>query len=164
MGAIASQITSLAIVYSIVYSGADQSKHQSSMSLAFVWGIHRGPVNSPHKWPVTRKIFPFDDVIMVSNLSIHLSYTKNIILPVWYIHDDIVTWNCFPPDYDVMEALSALLSLWAENPPVNVEFPHKGTVTRIFVVRLLLVCVNCWKKNTRLTVNSKRHDGHLTSP
>ena len=34
------------------------------MSLAFVWGIHRGPVNSPHKWPVMRKMFPFDDVIM----------------------------------------------------------------------------------------------------
>ena len=64
MDAIASQITSLTIVYSNVYSGADQSKHQSSASLAFVWGIHRGPVNSPHKWPVTRKMFPFDDVIM----------------------------------------------------------------------------------------------------
>ena len=57
MGAMASQITSLTIVYSTVYSGADQSKHQSSASLAFVWGIHRGPVNSPHKWPVTRKCF-----------------------------------------------------------------------------------------------------------
>ena len=64
MGAIASQITSLTIVYSTVYSGLDQRKHQSSASLAFVWGIHRGPVNSPHKWPVTRKMFPFDDVIM----------------------------------------------------------------------------------------------------
>ena len=49
MGTIASQITSLTIVYSIVYSDADQSKHQSSASLAFVRGIHRGPVNSPHK-------------------------------------------------------------------------------------------------------------------
>ena len=39
-------------------------KHQSSASLAFVRGIHRGPVNSPHKWPVMRKLFPFDDVIM----------------------------------------------------------------------------------------------------
>ena len=64
MGKIASQITSLAIVYSTVYSDADQRKHQSSASLAFVRGIHRGPVNSPHKWPVTRKMFPFDDVIM----------------------------------------------------------------------------------------------------
>ena len=64
MGAIASQITSLTIVYSTVYSDADQRKHQSSASLAFVRGIHRGAVNSPHKWPVTRKMFPFDDVIM----------------------------------------------------------------------------------------------------
>ena len=64
MGTVASQITSLRIVYTTVYSDADQRKHQSSASLAFVWGIHRGPVNSPHKWPVTRKIFPFDDVIM----------------------------------------------------------------------------------------------------
>ena len=66
MGAIASQITSPTIVYSIVYLDADQRKHQSSASLAFVWGIHRGPVNSPHKWPVTRKKLPFDDVIMCS--------------------------------------------------------------------------------------------------
>ena len=64
MEAIASQITSLTIVYSIVYSDADQRKHQSSASLVFVWRIHRGPVNSPHKWPVTRKMFLFDDVIM----------------------------------------------------------------------------------------------------
>ena len=65
MGTMAPQITSLTIVYSTVYSGTDQSKHQSSTSLAFVWGIHRGPVNSPHKWPVTWKMFPFDDVIMI---------------------------------------------------------------------------------------------------
>ena len=64
MGAMASQITSLTIVYPIVYSGTDQRKHQSSASLAFVRGIHRWPVNSPHKGPVTRKMFPFDDVIM----------------------------------------------------------------------------------------------------
>ena len=64
MGALASQITSLTTVYSIVYSDANQGKHQSSASLAFIWGIHRGPVNSPHKWPVTRNMFPFDDVIM----------------------------------------------------------------------------------------------------
>ena len=64
MGAVASEITSLTIVYSTVYSGADQRKHQSSASLAFVRGIHRWPVSSPHKWPVTRKMFPFDDDIM----------------------------------------------------------------------------------------------------
>ena len=68
MGTIASQITSLTIVYSTVYSDADQRKHQSSTSLAFVWGIHWGAVNSPHKWPVTRKMFQFDEVIMFSTV------------------------------------------------------------------------------------------------
>ena len=66
MGAVASQITSPTIVYSNVYSDADQRKHQSSASLAFVQGIHRRPVNSLHKGPVMRKMFPFDDVIMES--------------------------------------------------------------------------------------------------
>ena len=67
MSTMASEITSHTIVCSNVYSGADQRKHQSSASLAFVWGNHRWPVNSPHKWPVTRKMFPFDDVIMKRN-------------------------------------------------------------------------------------------------
>ena len=73
MSAMASLITSLTSVYSIVHPGADQRKHQSSASLAFVRGIHRRPVNSPHKWPVTRKMFPFDDVIMTS-LALGLSH------------------------------------------------------------------------------------------
>ena len=64
MSAMASQITSLTIVYSTVYSGVDQRRHQSSESLAFVPWIHRWPVNSPHKGPVTRQMFPFDGVIM----------------------------------------------------------------------------------------------------
>ena len=63
MNAMASQITRLTIIFSFDYSGADQTKHQSYASLAFVRGIHRGPVNSPHKRPVTRQMFPFDDVI-----------------------------------------------------------------------------------------------------
>ena len=42
--------------------GVDQRKHQSSASLAFVRGIHRWPMNSPHKGAVTRKMFSFDDV------------------------------------------------------------------------------------------------------
>ena len=67
LGAVASQITSLTIVYSVystVDSDADQRKHHSSASLAFVRGIHRGPLISPHKWPVTQKMIPFHDVII----------------------------------------------------------------------------------------------------
>ena len=64
MSAMASQITSITIVYWTVSSGANQRKHYSSPWQAFVWGIHRLPMNSPHKGPVTRKMFSFDDVIM----------------------------------------------------------------------------------------------------
>ena len=94
MGAMASQLTSLTIVYSTV--NANQRKNQSSASLAFVWGIHRWPVNSPHKGPVTQKMFPFDDVIMTLrqstgtvtiaklNMSSKLSFSKICSLVRWF--------------------------------------------------------------------------------
>ena len=75
MGTIAPQITRLTIVYSTVYSGADQRKRQSSASLVFMRGINRWPVNSPHKGPVTRKMLPFDDVIMFMN--------ENLCILIW---------------------------------------------------------------------------------
>ena len=65
MGAMASQITGVSIAQPTVCSGADQRKHQSLALLAFVKGIHRSPVNSLHKGSVTRKMFPFNVVIMV---------------------------------------------------------------------------------------------------
>ena len=64
MSTMTSQITSLETVYPIVYSGTDQRKYRSFASLAFVRGIHRSPVNSPHKGSVMRKTFPFHDIIM----------------------------------------------------------------------------------------------------
>ena len=75
MSTMASQITSVSMVCSTVCSGTDQRKRQSSALLSFVWGIHRSPVNSPQKRPVTRKMFPFGDVIMISQT-----------LKCWYIH------------------------------------------------------------------------------
>ena len=74
MGTMASHITNLTIVYSTVYSDADQRKHQSSASLAFARGIHRGPVNSPHKWPVTRKMLSFDDEVIMEEP--HVGWVK----------------------------------------------------------------------------------------
>ena len=94
MSALASQITSLTVVYSTVYLSADQRKHQSFASLAFVRGLHRGPVNSPHKWPVTRKMFPFDNVIIdsyyrpqnkVTSTPLRLRWT----VVWWHIHIDM---------------------------------------------------------------------------
>ena len=103
MGAIASQITSLATVFSTVYSDADQSKYQSSASLAIVRGIHWSPVNSPHKGPVTRKMFPFDDVIMLCRFRGYhctvMSYghhgveiTGNSTVCLFFVFMQIVDW------------------------------------------------------------------------
>ena len=119
MGAITSQITSLTIVYSTVYSDADQRKHQSSASLAFVRGIHRGPVNSPHKWPVTRKMFPFGDVIMDR------------------CHDDIIKWKHFLRHWPFVLGIH-----WS---PVN--SPHKGQWCRALMFSLIWAWTNCWINN-----------------
>ena len=78
MRAMASQITGVSIIYSTVCSGVDQRKHQSSASLAFVRGIHRSAVYSPHKGPVTRIMFPFNDVITRS--------IKNCDQPYCFVH------------------------------------------------------------------------------
>ena len=107
MGAIASQIYSLTIVYSSVYSDADRRKHQSSASLAFVWGIHRGPVNSPPKWPVTRKMFRFDDVIMPKPVAPHMPG--------------------FPVDNTGQEQLTrTLFFLYFFVPPDTLSYSNKG--------------------------------------
>ena len=90
MSAMASQITGLTIVYSAVYSGTDKKKHQSSASLAFVRGIHWWPVNSPHKWPVMRSMFP----LMTSSCPADVWVKSTVILP------QQASWNmgnmCWP--------------------------------------------------------------------
>ena len=94
MSAMTSLFTSLTIVYSTVYSDADLRKHQSSASLAFVWGIHRGPVNSPNKWPLTQKMFPFDDAIIdhylcigetLKHISVHWREHENQLGANWFV-------------------------------------------------------------------------------
>ena len=74
MNARSSQISSLTIVYLTVYSRRRWKKTSKLASLAFVWGIHRWPVYSPHRRPVTRKIFPFDDVTMCFQETCHCCY------------------------------------------------------------------------------------------
>ena len=118
MSAMASQITSLTIVYSTVYSDADQRKHQSSASLAFVRGIHRWPMNCPHKWPVTRKMFPFDDVVMMASTS----YGGKLSIKVH------LQWLC-------MSDGSFVLSAW-ENYP---QAPILGTILLLLCITRLLI-------------------------
>ena len=92
MSAMASQITSLTIVYSIVYSGTDRRKRQSSASPAFVWETHWWTVNSPHKRPVTRKMFPFDDVIIYIALT---SYFLKILPLSTLLGQRLININAF---------------------------------------------------------------------
>ena len=67
ISAVATQLTGVSIIHSTVCSGAEQRMRQSSASLVFVMGIHRWPVNSPHRGPVTRKMFPLDYAIIGSD-------------------------------------------------------------------------------------------------
>ena len=76
----ASQITSLTIVYSTVIQAKIKKTQQSSASLAFVRGIHRSPVNSPHKWPVTRKMFPSDGAPQNSLVYREVSHYNDVIM------------------------------------------------------------------------------------
>ena len=102
---IASQITILTIVYSILYSDVAQRKHQSSASLAFVQGIHRWPVNSPHKKPVTRKMFPFDDVIMKKSAqNTFLSQSTRDRLPIYFENENA-------RNHSLLEATSSLMTV-----------------------------------------------------
>ena len=166
MGAIASQITSLAIGYSTAYSGWDQRKHQSSAWLAFVRGIHRGPVNSPHKWPVMRKKFPFDDVIIVifathpywikfSSALVHLHGNECYGEINKFTHvareaervgnnailpHDVIQWKHYPRYWPCLRGIH-----WT----VTGGFPSKRPVTQNFEVFFNLCLNNQLNKQTR---------------
>ena len=124
----ASQITRPTIVYSTIYPAADQRKHQSSAWLAFVRGIHRWPVNFSHKGPVTRKMFPFDDVIMLW----HGTGWFPSGSPHWYSGDHKI----------VHVPVKQYWWIWANiyesrgsnmNRLYNHSYKHNGTV-RIFII------------------------------
>ena len=129
MGAMASQITSVSSVYSTVCSGVDQWKYQSSASLAFVRGIYGWPVNSPHKGPVTRKMFPFDDVIIILLITTlchkggkcddywiwGIMFVKHIMPGIklecsrnskrLLIHGDVIAWKRFPYNWPFVRGI-----------------------------------------------------------
>ena len=111
MGAVAVRITGLTIVYSTVYSGTDQTKHQSSELLAFGRGIHRWPVNSPHKRPVTRKMFPFDDVTIA-----------------------YCTWKCNSDERESNPSLQTRRQIWW---PLCRRHRHEKAIVWSFVVLIM---------------------------
>ena len=146
MGAMASQITSLTIVDSTVYSDADQRKYQSSTSLAFVRGIHRWPVNSPHKWPVTREMFPFDNIIMIVSgfvINMQLSFAGGLSFVSTVM---IMTHVClgsglliFPASYNYAGGLVNNLLIQV----VSLASVH-SSLTRCYFFKSVGVFDRCW--------------------
>ena len=171
MSAMASQITSLTIVYSSVYS-ADRRKHQSSASSAFTWGIRRWPVNSPHKRPVTRKMIPSDDVSMYRNATNNITWEtrstnkcrpppieehENVIrlqtntrdvtgLPLF--HDDVIKWKHFPRHWPFVRGI--------HRSPV--DSPHKGQWRGALMFSLICAQINGSVNNGDLRRYRAHHD------
>ena len=137
MDTIASQITSLTIVFSTVYSDADQRKHQSFASLAIVRGIRRGPMNSPHKWPVTRKMFPFDDVIMKGKYMVHM---KNIIVQDTLPFTTDVCW-----DQLLRYKWKEFLYIFISTSTIEVNF-----CLAVTSMGLTTACRTCWPSFTHI--------------
>ena len=148
MTTMASQITSLKVVYSIVYSGADQRKNLSSASLAFVRGIHRDRWIPRTNGPVTRKMLPFEDVIMVIGITMqvdmvpwnHLRYwpdgfpSQNVSqAELWYFlwcwTNEWICWLFKMPwrssEVTVMDFGVVSVPFWPDTlkPPTQWEFP-----------------------------------------
>ena len=126
MRAMASQISGVSIVCSTVCSVADQRKHQSSASLAFMRGIHRWPVVSPYKGPITQKIFHLVTPLWFGSVS-RQQTPQGQSIATWWRHQ--------------IETFSALLGICAGNLPVTGEFPAQRPVMRSFEVFFDL-CVN----------------------
>ena len=141
MIAMASQITNLTIFYSTVYTDADQRKQQSSASLAFVRGIHRWPVNSPHKGPVTRKCFhlmtsswtrgqPIDYRLSISGNLIVLGH--KFLTFEFHIHsrrDKNLLGNWVPPGTYIIEIPGTIRSKFCLNLTLK-DFCEKTFPTR----------------------------------
>ena len=154
MIAMASQITSLAIVYTTVCSRRRSKKHQSSASLAFERGIHRWPVNSPHKGPVTRKMFPFDDVIMV----IRENFSRRH-LHVIYFPSNSLCYH-FIPQSDVAEFTVSSCMKYIKYHSVNYLFSLKKHIGIGNIFRSLVADIH-WVPIVRHVVNQCHLPGRM---
>ena len=100
MSMMASHTTGILVVYWNVCSGADKKNTKAPRHLAFVRGIHRWTVSTPHQGPVTRKMFPFDNVIMYTTWWAHSIKRSNRLFSHIMPHlaclrsDDVVSFDC----------------------------------------------------------------------
>ena len=143
------------------FSGANQRKHQSFASLAFVWWIHRSMVNSPHKGPMTRKMFPFDDVIMYDIASTSkvpidnndlfgwIEWCLLIIKKVWiinsqrkFVDNNLALYSVL---YLVVAGINYAGSLITKFGPINRQNQHFKAKLSRFSVIVWTYCMVCNK-------------------
>ena len=119
------------------------------MSLAFVKGIHRSPVDSPHKGPVTRKISPVDDVIMNSHNTPQVYTCGCLSWALLRKHDDVIKWKHFPRNWPFVRGI--------HRSPVN--SPHKDQWRGALMFSLICVWINDWVIN-REAGDLRRYRAH----
>ena len=140
MSAMASQITGVSIVCWTVWSGADQRKHQSSASLAFVRGIHRWPVDSPHKGPVKGVSIVCWTLCSGADQrkyqsSVSLAFVRGIHRwPVDSPNKGPVTRKMFPFDYVIMHKSSVPHTMAWHFDCLAVHSPHPLVSPRVFFI------------------------------
>ena len=132
MRAMGSQITVVSIVCSSFCSDTDRRKHQSSASLAFVRGNHRSPVDSPHKDSETRKMFSFDDVIML-DIGIFSSHIHRQLLSTCsfqFINSSSPGQNGRHSTDDIFKCIFLNKNAWTSI-EISLKFVPKGPINNI---------------------------------
>ena len=163
MNAMASQITILTIVYSTVYS-ADQIKHQSSASLTFVRGVHRWPGNSSHKWPVTRKMFPFDDVTKsFSRLPFLFRLQTSVVIATKMSEVSIIFLSILNHNYTTIHIYFFISNIFIQGEPFSWDCSTMGPcliqnhADKIFMTQQPSKKVSNKKKRYKTIVYNIRH-------
>ena len=149
MSEMVTQITSVSIAWSTISSGAHQRKHQSYASLAFVRGIHRWPANSPHKRPVTRKMFPLDDVIMDGQAWFSNTFKC-------FVHR---TGTCRIAHFDVCTVCVKRLSHWLNQCMLIVTSDTRKHAQCIFGRNANMLC-----NNTHLQISPSNFGHFISAP
>ena len=141
----------ISIGYSIVSSGAEQRKYQSSVLLSYVRGIHWSPVSSPHKGPVMWKMIPFDDVNILRNIVVSCSLRhsqalyKQWVTSLWsyWLYSVMACATCPPSHYILIGSIelhstSQTVVLYDQLAPKYSKYTTRISLTGIWY------CTNPW--------------------
>ena len=148
MTTMASQITSLTVVYPTVYSDADQRKHQSSASLAFVWGIHRDRWIPRTKGQLSGKCFHLMTSSWSLNLKCHFTAFTPLHALVVVIFDKMRCsqwWKVRQISVLVMLVIKLTYKVfWS----ISRAWPRSSFVDLLGILKLKHIHIRAWKKSS----------------